>query len=166
MGRVPSIAKASTAAWSSSTGAVTYYTVAPVVREASSRRSKGTVYLNPVHDAFLLMEEFDWSVYRGWRIPSSAANPPPAEKYAMRCTPRRACAQVCKLMETSSYWAEETYEPLEYFDPDPFWGGREQDPLRETMGAMFKGLESCIHLLTDMADDEMPSIYGDLCRIA
>ncbi|RYP10741.1 hypothetical protein DL765_008009 [Monosporascus sp. GIB2] len=103
-----------------------YYTVALVVREASSRRSKGTVYLNPEHDAFLLTEEFD-------------------------CNP---------------YWAEEAYDPVEYFDPDPFWEDREQDSLRETRGTMFKGIGSCIDLLTDTADDEMPSIYDGLCRIS
>ncbi|RYP25806.1 hypothetical protein DL767_008265 [Monosporascus sp. MG133] len=69
-------------------------------------------------------------------------------------------------METSPYWIEETYDPVEYFDPDPFWEDREQDRLHETREATFKGLNSCIHLLTDTADDEIPSIYDGLCRIS
>ncbi|RYP41721.1 hypothetical protein DL769_011526 [Monosporascus sp. CRB-8-3] len=136
-----------------------YYTVALLVREASSRRSKGTLYVNPELDTFLMMEEFDWNAYRAWRISSSAANPPLAEKYATRRMPRRACARVRNSMETSSYWVEEMHDLVGYFDPAPFWE-------EETRAATFKGLERCIHLLTDAADDEMPSIDDDLCRIS
>ncbi|RYP03269.1 hypothetical protein DL764_005262 [Monosporascus ibericus] len=143
-----------------------YYTVALVLREASSGRSKGTVYVDPEHDIFLLMEEFHWNVYRERRTPSSAANSLLAEKYITRRIPRRACARVRKSMDTSPYWIEKTYDPVEYFNPDPFAEDREQDSVHEAREAAFKGLESCIHLLTDPDDEEMPSVFDDSWRIS